>query len=102
MLETEFVLELLVRLFTDPSGLDRGGKRLEDGIGRQVRHTVFLLYGRAPFADEPDFFTRHCLDATIEHAMPMACTSDMVSSFNSATPARTASYDAARRGIHMG
>ena len=72
MIETEFFLELLVRLFTDPSCLDRGGECLEGGIGRQVRYIVFLLSVRPSLSHEPDFFTRHGLDATIEHAMAMA------------------------------
>ena len=36
MVETEFLLELLMRLFTDPSCLDGRGERLELRIGRQV------------------------------------------------------------------
>lgn len=33
MVETELFLELLMRLFADPSGLDGGGERLEAGVG---------------------------------------------------------------------
>ena len=53
MVEPQLFLELLVGLFTDPPGLDGGSERLDGGIGRQVRHIVFLLPGRPPLADEP-------------------------------------------------
>ena len=36
MVEPEFFLQLLVRLLADPPGLDRGGKRLEAGLRRQI------------------------------------------------------------------
>lgn len=45
MVETAFLLEPLMRLFTDPSGLDCGGEHLDGGIGRRVRHIVFWLSG---------------------------------------------------------
>ena len=72
MVEAEFLLELLMRLLTDPSGFDRGGEHLEARIGRQVRHIVFLLAGRSAFADEPDLVARHALHSVIEHAVLMA------------------------------
>ena len=71
MVEAEFFFQLLMRLLADPSGFDRGGERLEAGIGRQVGHIVFLLAGRPPFADEPDFVARHALHAIIKHAVLM-------------------------------
>src|SRR4029077_8626670 len=58
-----------MRLLADPSGFDGGGERLEAGIGRKVGHIVFLLAGRPPFADEPDFVARHALHAIIKHAV---------------------------------
>src|ERR1700691_1141644 len=61
VVEPKLLLELLVSLFTDPPGLDRGSERLDGGIGRQVRHIVFLLPSRPPLADEPDLVTRHAL-----------------------------------------
>lgn len=67
VIETKFLLELLMRLFTDPTGLDRGRERLERGIGREVRDVVFLLAGRAALTDKPDFLARHGLHAIIEH-----------------------------------
>ena len=51
MTEPKFLLELLVRLFTDPPGFYRGGQRPDGGIGRQVQHIVFLLTCRPPLAD---------------------------------------------------
>ena len=72
MVEAKFLLELLMRLFTDPSGLDRGSEHLEARIGREVRHIVFLLASRPAFADEPDFIARHALHTLIEHAVLVA------------------------------
>ncbi len=72
MVEPKLLLELLVGLFTDPPGLDRGSERLDGGIGRQVRHIVFLLPGRPPLADEPDLVARHALHTVIEHPVLMA------------------------------
>ena len=72
MVEPKLFLELLVGLFTDPPGLDRGSERLDGGIGRQVRHVVFLFASRPPFADEPDFVARHALHTIIEHSVLMA------------------------------
>ena len=71
MVEPKLLLELLVGLFTDPPGLDRGGERLDGGIGRQVRDIVFLLPGRPPLADEPDLVARHALHTIIEHPVLM-------------------------------
>ena len=51
VVEPKLLLELLVGLFTDPSGFDRGGECLEVRIGWQVRHIVFFLAGRPAFAD---------------------------------------------------
>ncbi|GLR66630.1 hypothetical protein GCM10010909_13100 [Acidocella aquatica] len=72
MIEAKFLFELLVRLLTDPSGLDRGGQRFDGGIGRQVRHIIFLLACQTPLADEPHLRARHALYTIIEHLMLMA------------------------------
>ena len=72
MVETKLLLELLMRLLTDPSGFDRGGEPLEARIRRQVRHIVFLLASRPAFADEPDLVAWHALHTIIEHAVLMA------------------------------
>lgn len=72
MVESEFLLDVLVCPFTDSSGRDGAGKRREGGIDWQVRYVVFLLSGRSPLTHEPDVFTRHGLDVAIEHAMPVA------------------------------
>lgn len=72
MVEPKLLLELLVCLLADPSRFDRGGERFEGGIGRQVRHIVFLLSGRPPLADEPDFVARHELHTIVEHPVLMA------------------------------
>jgi len=72
VVEAEFLLELLMRLLTDPPRLDGGGQHLERGIGRQVRQVVFLLSGRPALADEPDLLARHALHAIVEHPVLMA------------------------------
>ena len=73
VIKPELFLELLMCLFADPSRLDRRRKRLECGVGRQVRQIIFLLSARAPFADQPDFLLPgHGLDTTVAHAMPVA------------------------------
>jgi hypothetical protein len=71
VIEAEFLLELLMRLFANPSGFDRGGERFEARIGWQVGHIVFLFARRSAFADEPDFLARHALHAIVAHAMLM-------------------------------
>lgn len=72
VVEAEFLLELLMRLLTDPSGFDRGGERFEARVGRQVRHIIFLLARRPALADEPDVVARHALHTFIEHTVLMA------------------------------
>ena len=59
VIEARFFLELLMRLFADPTGLDGAGRLLEPGkllercIGRQVGQIVFAFAGRAVLADDP-------------------------------------------------
>ena len=72
VIEAEFLLELLMRLFTDPSGFDRGGEFRQARIGWQVRHIVFLFARRPAFADEPDLVARHALHTIVDHAVLMA------------------------------
>src|SRR5580700_8413828 len=55
---SEFFLELLVGLLADPSRLDRGGERLEVGVGRQVGKIVFALARGATLADQPGLLAR--------------------------------------------
>jgi len=71
VVEAEFLFELLMRLFTDPPGFDRGGERFEARIGGQVRHIMFLFARRPAFANEPDLVARHALHAIIEHTVLM-------------------------------
>jgi hypothetical protein len=54
VVQPEFFLQLLVRLLADPPGFDRGGKRLEADVGRQIGDVVFLLACRSPLANQPD------------------------------------------------
>ena len=72
MVETKLLLELLMRLLTDPSGFDRGGEHSE-GSHRLVSstHSIFACQ-RPAFADEPDLVARHALHTIIAHAVLMA------------------------------
>ncbi len=72
VVEPKLLLELLVGLFTDPSGFDRSGERVDSGIGRQVRRIVFLLSCRPPLADQPDLVARHALHTITEHPVLVA------------------------------
>src|SRR6201995_2498695 len=69
VIEAEFFLELLMGLFAGPSGLDRGGERLEVGVGRQVGKIVFALARGATLADEPGLLARHVLHALVVDAL---------------------------------
>src|SRR5271170_6775022 len=69
VIEAQFSLELLVGLLADPSRLDRGGERLEVGVGRQVGKIVFALARGAPLADEPGLLARHVLHALLMDAL---------------------------------
>ncbi len=72
VIEAEFLLELLMSLFANPSGFDRGGERFEARVGWQVGHIVFLFARRSAFADKPDLFARHALHAMVAHAVLVA------------------------------
>src|SRR6202451_743085 len=63
VVESKFFLELLVGFLADPSGLDRGGERLEAGVGRQVGKIVFALARGAPLADPPRLLAPHVVHA---------------------------------------
>lgn len=60
VIEAEFLLELLMRLFTNPPGLDCRSELFQAHIARQVRHIVFLFAGRPAFANEPDLVAPAC------------------------------------------
>ena len=73
VVEAKLVLELLMRLFATPSGLDGSGERLEAGVGWQVRGVVFPLAGRTTLTDQPDLLiSRHGLHATVGHTVFVA------------------------------
>jgi hypothetical protein len=69
VIEAEFFLELLVGLLADPSRLDRGGERLEAGVGRQVGKIGFALARGAPLADQPGLLARRVLHALLMDAL---------------------------------
>ena len=72
VVEAKFLLELLMSLLTDPSGLDRGRELSKRGLGREVRHIILLLSARPPFANEPDLVARHALHAIVAHPVLVA------------------------------
>ena len=55
VVEPEFLLQLLMSLFADPSCLDRRSQAAQVHLGGQVGKIIFLLPGRAVLADEPSF-----------------------------------------------
>jgi hypothetical protein len=69
MIEAEFFLELLVRLFANPTRLDRGGERLEIDICGQVGEIVFSFARTAAFADEPGFLAGYMLHSFVADAL---------------------------------
>ena len=72
VIETEFLLELLMSLLAHPSGLDGGDQRLDGRISRQVGHVVLLLAARSSFPDQPDLVAWHALNAIVSHPVLMA------------------------------
>ena len=69
VVEAEFLLELLMRLFVNPSRFDCRGERLETGVGRQVGKIVFALARGATLANEPGLLAWHVLRALLMDAL---------------------------------
>ena len=65
VVEAEFLFQLLMGLFTNPSPLDGGGQGAQIGRGRQICEVVFLLARGAVFADKPGFVARQMLLALV-------------------------------------
>ncbi|GHH16792.1 hypothetical protein GCM10008023_21220 [Sphingomonas glacialis] len=63
VLEAEFFLELLMRLFTDPAGLDSPSDVFDRGVGGKIGEIVLPLAVGAMLAHQPGFFARHMLCA---------------------------------------
>ena len=61
VIETEFFLQLLMRLFANPAGLDGGCQAAQVRASGQVCEIVFLLARGALFADEPSLIPRQML-----------------------------------------
>src|SRR5271157_503824 len=55
VVETEFLLQLLMSLLADPSRLYRRSQAAQVHLGGQVGKIIFFLPGRAVLADEPGF-----------------------------------------------
>lgn len=60
VIETQFVLELLMRLLANPTRLDCGGELVEIDRVRQVGQMIFSFARPAPFAHEPRFLAGIC------------------------------------------
>src|SRR3712207_1459745 len=56
--QAQFLLELLVRLLSDPTRLDRGGEGAQRCPRRQVAEVVLALAARTPLADQPGLLAR--------------------------------------------
>ena len=69
VVETEFLLQLLVTLFADPSCLDRRSQAAQIHLGGQVGKIIFLLPGRAVLADEPGFVAWQMLLTLIPYSL---------------------------------
>src|SRR5260370_11304629 len=65
VVEAEFLFQLLMTLFANPSRLDGGGQGAQVGRSRQVGEIVFLLARGAVFADKPGFVARQMLLALV-------------------------------------
>ena len=65
VVEPEFLLQLLMSLFADPSCLDRRSQAAQVHLGGQVGKIIFLLPGGAVLADEPGFVPRKMLLAHV-------------------------------------
>ena len=69
VVESEFLLHLLVCLFAHPSGLDACRQRQDVGVGGQIGEIVFALVRRSPFADQPSLLARQVLLTLVEDAL---------------------------------
>ena len=69
MVEAEFLLQLLMRLFADPPGFDGGGQGAHVGLGGQIGEIVFLLAGCPQLADKPGCLARQMLLALVADAL---------------------------------
>src|SRR6516164_8863592 len=65
VIETEFFLQLLVRLLANPSRLDGGSQSTQIGVRWQVGEIVFLLSRHPVFADEPSLVSGQMLLALV-------------------------------------
>ena len=72
VIETEFFLQLLMRLFANPAGLDGGCQAAQVRFYRQVGEIVFLLSRDALFADEPCLVPRQMLLALVPNPLGRA------------------------------
>ena len=65
VIETEFFLQLLMRLLANPSRLDGGGQGAQVDLCRQIGEVVFLLSRYPVFADEPALLAGQMLLALV-------------------------------------
>ena len=69
VIETEFLFQLLMGLFTNPARLDGAGEYLDRRVDGPVREVVFALSAGPTFSDQPGFVAGHVLAAHIANAL---------------------------------
>src|SRR3954453_18022785 len=69
VIETEFLFQLLMGLFTNPARLDGAGECFDRRVDGQVREVVFALSAGPTFSDQPGLVAGHVLAAHIANAL---------------------------------
>src|SRR5208282_560701 len=69
VVEAELFLQLLMRLFTDPTRLDGAGERFDRRLAWQVREVILALSTGAMFSDQPGLVARHVLVTHVANAL---------------------------------
>ena len=69
VIETEFLFQLLMGLFTNPARLDGAGECFDRLVDGQVREVVFALSAGPTFSDQPGLVAGHVLAAHIANAL---------------------------------
>ena len=72
MIKSKLLLQLLMRLLTNPSCLDGGGQCAQIRRRREIGEIVFLLPGGTLLANEPGFVAREMLLTLIPYPLRRA------------------------------
>src|SRR5260370_12016278 len=73
VVEPEFLLQLLMSLFADPSCLDRRSQTAQVHLRGQVGKIIFLLPRRAVLAHQPAFVASQMLLTLIPSSLRKSC-----------------------------